>query len=133
MESLGYRIKKLRMEAGLTQSDLGGLVGVSKQAISKMENDLNKYLNNELVNRIAYQLKCTPDYLLGLSDERNRTGAHKLQVVSIDPNADEKLQMERLCDEDLELAKLILKFKKKSTSKDMKILKGILKCFIERE
>ncbi|KOA20318.1 transcriptional repressor DicA [Clostridium homopropionicum DSM 5847] len=131
MSSLGYKIKKLRTEAGLTQSDLGKLVGLSKQAISKMENDLNKYLNHELVNRIAFQLKCTPDYLLGLSDERNSTRSNKIQIISIDPDAEVKIEMEKLCGEDLEFAKLILACKKKLSSKDMKRIKKILKTFIE--
>ena len=40
----GERIKKLRKEKGLTQEQLGNLLGVKKSAIAKAMTDLNNNL-----------------------------------------------------------------------------------------
>ncbi len=41
LDILGTKIKQLREEKNLTQSQLGELVGVQKAQISKIENNLN--------------------------------------------------------------------------------------------
>lgn len=39
METLGQYIKRLRIEAGITQTDLADRVGISRNAISDYERD----------------------------------------------------------------------------------------------
>lgn len=39
METLGQYIKRLRIEAGMTQTDLADRVGISRNAISDYERD----------------------------------------------------------------------------------------------
>lgn len=67
MESLGARIRRLRVEAGLTQPRLAEMVGVSKSVISFWENDVNE----PKASNIKILVKClevSADYLLGLED-----------------------------------------------------------------
>lgn len=65
----GERIKNLRKELGLTQSELGHKLGVVKQTVSNWENNISEPDNDTLV-----ELSCILDaqlpYLLGTSDQR---------------------------------------------------------------
>lgn len=67
MYNLGDRIKKLRIEAGLTQPDLAKLVGVTNGVISFWENNVNEPKASYL-RKLAEIFSVTADYLLELSD-----------------------------------------------------------------
>lgn len=131
MYSFGERLRELRIEAGFTQFKLGELVGLTKQAIYRMEKDKNKYSDNELIKRLAFYLTCTPDYLLGLTNEKNGAQANKIKAVVFDPDFEIKKQMEKLCINNLEFAKLVLECEQKLGKKDMSRLKKILKVVLE--
>ena len=63
--TLGARVKQLRTEAGLSQSELAQRIGYSsKTAISKIENDTLD-INRSTVVALAKALNTTPIYLLG--------------------------------------------------------------------
>ena len=64
--SLGTRIASMRGYRRLTQEQLGGMVGVSKQTISNWEHDYRSPDSNDL-RMLCRALKCTSDYLLELS------------------------------------------------------------------
>ena len=66
--SLGSRIASMRGFRQLTQGELGGLVGVSKQTISGWEHNTSKP-NAEYIRALCIALDCSADYLLGLTDE----------------------------------------------------------------
>ncbi|WP_079529985.1 helix-turn-helix domain-containing protein [Halobacillus hunanensis] len=63
------RIRSLRKERHLTQTMLAEKVGVSAQVVSNWER---QYTSPDLedLSKIAYALRTTADYLLGLSDEK---------------------------------------------------------------
>lgn len=61
---IGTRIKQLRKENGLTQSELGSKLGVIKQTISSWENGISNP-SNESVAAIASIFNVSTDYLLG--------------------------------------------------------------------
>lgn len=128
---LGYRLKSLRVERGFTQEGLGNLVGLTKQAISRMEKNKNKYSDNELIKKIAYNLKCTPDYLLGLSDDKHKLQSNKIQVISFDPDAELKKSMEELCVKDKKFAELVLECEIKLNKKDLQVIKRVMQSLIE--
>ena len=69
MADLGKRIRKLRTEAGLTQSDLAEKLEIKKSTVSAYENGDRKP-NKDTVIKIAYLFNVTTDWLLGL-DERS--------------------------------------------------------------
>lgn len=130
MYSFGERLKKLRIEAGMTQEQLGELVGLTKQAIYRMEKDKNKYSNNELIKKFAFHLSCSPDYLLGLSDNKFGTRDNKILPASFDPAISAKERLASLYDMDFEYASLVLECKNLER-KDFLRLKKIMTTFIE--
>lgn len=70
------RIKDLRTEANLLQSELGKAVGVSAQVISNIERGYTKP-STELVNRCAKYFGVPADYLLGRTTEKYSTTEQK--------------------------------------------------------
>ena len=62
------RLKELRIQKGLNQSELGNLLGVQAAAISKYETNAVS-LAEETIFRLCSIFNITSDYLLGLSDE----------------------------------------------------------------
>lgn len=64
----GERIKKLRKEKGLTQQELGQMLGVQKSAIAKYENGRVPNLKRETISKLAEIFNVTPNYLLGIDE-----------------------------------------------------------------
>lgn len=67
MYNLGDRIKKLRIEAGLTQPDLAKMVGVTNGVISFWENNVNEP-KASYIRKLAEIFAVSSDYILELSD-----------------------------------------------------------------
>ena len=65
------RLKNLRTEKGLSQSALGAMIGVSNHAVYDMENG-RRTTTMEKIYMLAEVLETTSDYLIGLSDVRER-------------------------------------------------------------
>jgi len=70
MQGLGDRLRSLRKEAQLTQSELGRLLGLSKQTISCYEN-ATRQPDAATLKRLASVFGVSVDYLLGNSQHRN--------------------------------------------------------------
>lgn len=71
--TLGERIKKLRLEAGLTQEELAKEIGYStKTSISKIENDVLD-INQSTIVALARALKTTPSVLMGWTEKEKRS------------------------------------------------------------
>ncbi|MCR5682642.1 MAG: helix-turn-helix domain-containing protein [Clostridiales bacterium] len=68
--TIGQRIKELRKKQNLTQEKLADLLGVSFQAVSKWENDMNAP-DLSLIAPLTRLLHVTADELLGLTEEQN--------------------------------------------------------------
>ena len=62
--SIGARIKELRKQKGLTQTQLGELINVTKVSISCYEHG-TRTTNLETFIDLVNVLETTPDYLLG--------------------------------------------------------------------
>ena len=61
---LGQKIKKARIEKGLTQQALGNLVGVQKSAIAKYENGRVVNIKRSTMQKIASALDIRPSELI---------------------------------------------------------------------
>lgn len=61
-------IKQLRIERGLTQEQLGNVIGVQKSAIAKYESGRVENLKRSSIEKLANYFGVTPSYLLGLDD-----------------------------------------------------------------
>lgn len=67
--NFGERLKKLRLENGLTQLQLAAMLGISKSNISKYESG-NVEPNLDIISKTATHFNVSSDYLLGLSNNR---------------------------------------------------------------
>ena len=74
--TLGQKIKKLRIDSGLTQKDLSNMVNVTFQTVSKWEKDENEP-DLATVRELAKLFGCSLDYLLSEDEEE----APKEEVV----------------------------------------------------
>ncbi len=61
---MGKRIKNMRLEKGLSQQELGDLLGVTKVSVCGYENG-TRTPSLEVFNLIAETFNTTTDYLLG--------------------------------------------------------------------
>lgn len=64
-------LKKLRLEKGLTQAELGKLIGNKQNTISYWEKGTYD-IDNENLQRLAVFFNCSTDYLLGKTEIRNQ-------------------------------------------------------------
>lgn len=60
-KQIGALIKKLRQEQGISQTELGKVIGVPKQGIYAIEKGIqgNAEVLNKLLNRLGHRLKIT--------------------------------------------------------------------------
>ena len=64
-----YNIKSERVRIGLSQDDLAEVIGVHVNTLRAWENGANKPGSLNLI-KLCDLFKCSPDYLLGLTDDR---------------------------------------------------------------
>lgn len=65
----GEIIRTLRQQKGLSQEDLGKLVGVKRAAINKYETGLVINLRRDMIQKLANALNTTPTVIMGWEDE----------------------------------------------------------------
>ena len=67
--TIGEKIKRLRKERGMTQEELGNLIGVQKAAINKYETGIVVNLKREVIANLAKALDVNPVWLMDEDDE----------------------------------------------------------------
>ena len=87
-ETIGSRLKTLRVSKGITQTELGNLLGMTFQQVQKYENGTNA-LRPRLILTACAVLDATPEDLLGW--EKNQSpkelGWYEKAVVAHGDNA----------------------------------------------
>ena len=66
--TIGDKIKQLRKEHGLTQEELGNMIGVQKAAINKYETGVVVNLKQSTISSLAKALHVSPVELLSPED-----------------------------------------------------------------
>lgn len=61
----GERIKQLRIAKGLSQEELGAMIGVQKAAVNKYEKNIVVNLKRSVMEKLAAALDADPVYLFG--------------------------------------------------------------------
>ena len=61
----GNRIQELRRAKGMTQAELGRMIGINQRTMSKYENQMIKSIPPDKLEQLAKILDTTPEYLLG--------------------------------------------------------------------
>ena len=64
----GQRIKKMREQQGISQSELAQRIGTTKQNQYKYENDIVTNIPSNYIEKMASVLDCSPGYLMGWED-----------------------------------------------------------------
>lgn len=116
---IGSRIKEERVKRGLSQEELGKLVGVSKVAISHYERGSEQPKMKRL-KKLVEVLDLTPNYLLGNDvdivfeeEEKYHTTISKLELEIINQLRKHQQLYKKMCDDPKRTIDLIeLKLKK---------------------
>jgi repressor LexA len=82
METVGERIKKIRIEKGYTLDDLAKCVKSTRQNIYKYENNIITNIPNDNVEKIALFLHVDPAYLMGWTNSQEEVKDDQ-QIISI--------------------------------------------------
>ena len=69
--SFGAKLKELRMNKKMQQSELGNLLNLSPSTISLYESD-NRKPTPEIITKVADIFHVSTDYLLGISTSKNK-------------------------------------------------------------
>ncbi len=67
-DDMGVRIKNRRKDIGMTQEELGKIVGVTKATINKYETGVVINMKRPVIEKIAEALDVAPGYLMGWTD-----------------------------------------------------------------
>ncbi len=97
METMGERIKRLRIAAGMTQGELGALLGIKNSAVLKYECGMVENMKRTTIKKMADIFNVSPSYLLCFDDDNN-----KKESPRTDTSLSEKMfwdTFRKLCDE----------------------------------
>ena len=81
MNSLGTRIKELRILSGLSQEELGKQVGVQRAAINKYEKGSVTNIPLTTIERMAMVFDVSPTYIVGWSDSNMNPLALEIKIL----------------------------------------------------
>lgn len=76
MVEIGQKIKKARLERGLTQQELGSMVGVQKSAIAKYESGRVVNIKRSTLQTIAKALNIRPSELIFTESPKDAADLH---------------------------------------------------------
>lgn len=93
--SFGSRIKDLRKELNMSQSDFGKEIGVSGTTISQYESDL-RFPDQTILVSICKLLNVSSDFLLGLSDVKSPPLQTGRMVITCELLSEEQLETLRI-------------------------------------
>lgn len=110
----GDKVKRLRENAGMTQAELGKLVGVSDRVLGYYESNERFPRKPEIISKLAAALEVSADYLVGndgyfvqKADEKYGYLGHK-QAQSLLKNAEILFAGGELIDSDKDIIHEIL-------------------------
>lgn len=79
---MAERIKELRLKHGLTQEELGNIIGVQKSAIRKYESGIVKNMKRSSIDTLSKYFGVAPSYLMGLDEEEQQNAPGKVTDLS---------------------------------------------------
>jgi len=83
MNTLGDRVKDLRVKKEMNQKKLSESSGITQATISRIENGKVKQLKSEALKRLSEALGTTIDYLMG-----KRVDMNVAEMISVDKQAE---------------------------------------------
>lgn len=121
MNNMGAIIKQLRLQKGLTQEELGKVIGVQKSAIRKYESGMVQNIKRSSIKKLADFFGVSPSYLLGYEDS-STTITNNNGIIG-DQNHGNTIIVETNCESVGEIeAELLALCKKMSIQQKAKLL-----------
>lgn len=111
-KSMGEILRSLRLQNGLTQEEVGKIIGVQKAAIQKYEKGNVENMKQESLKLLAAYYGVTTDYLLG--------------IEKTDDNTEEYLEMLKTRPELKMLFNLTKDATREDVEKAVKIIEAVL-------
>ncbi|MEG0784970.1 MAG: helix-turn-helix transcriptional regulator [Christensenella sp.] len=105
------RIKELRLQHGLKQTDLSARLGITQGALSGWENE-NYEPDIAALKKMAEIFNVSVDYILYLTDKPAQDAEHELLVALSAPKGYDRLT----ADERLEIEEIIAIYNKRKNS-----------------
>lgn len=84
-KTMGEILKELRLERGLTQEEVGKIIGVQKAAIQKYEKGDVENMKQESIKILAKYYGVTTDYLLGVEKKPDSQLEEYLETLKTRP------------------------------------------------
>lgn len=81
---IGQKIKKARLEKGMTQQELGDIVGVQKSAIAKYESGRVVNIKRNTLQKIAKALNIRPSELVFDGSPKEAAGLHARIITDLE-------------------------------------------------
>lgn len=69
---IGQRIKKRRIELGMTTEELAQKIGRKRNSLYRYENGLNENISTKVLEALIIALDTTKEYLYGLTDDADK-------------------------------------------------------------
>lgn len=110
MPTLGQRLRELRLENRLTQTDIGKLLNVSNVSVSGYENDTREP-DTAAIKKLADRYDVSVDFLLGRTNQRKAGSTSAVDLA--DKNVIMSFEGRPIPPEDIELMRRLLRGSKK--------------------
>ena len=78
---IGSRIKKRRIEIGLTLKDIASALNIAESTVSRYESKDIQNMGIDKVKDLAEVLKCTPAYLMGWEEKPSLLTADDARLI----------------------------------------------------
>ncbi|BCD62247.1 hypothetical protein NitYY0826_C1123 [Nitratiruptor sp. YY08-26] len=124
MEFYGDRIKKIRQELGLSQSELAQKLGIHKQMVSDVERGKQKSFNPQIEKKLISFFSLNPHWLL------EGRGEMFMKDVSSSENGSTQDTYETLSDEERVLLRY---FRESPVHERLQILACIMQCLAQHK
>lgn len=115
--TMGEIIKKLRLDADMTQEDLGKQLGVQKSAVRKWEKGEVENIKRNTIQDMAKVFKVSPCYLMGWEDAYNPNGRLADEVKLIEKTELEKAVKNYMGTDAVQLLQLFSKLNEQGKAK----------------
>lgn len=96
------RLRQRRIDMGLTQEEVGDVVGISRSAVQKHERGIIKNVYTSTVELFAKALRCSPAYLMCWTDDPRAGMDEEPEIVLTDFERDMVLNVRQLNEEGAE-------------------------------
>ena len=79
---MGEHIKELRTEFGMTQEELGRLLGVQKSVVGKYEKGDVENIKRSSIQKMAEFFSVSPCYILGFTDDKYNVSSQAINLFN---------------------------------------------------